>query len=412
MKNLRESEKLFSRLYLPVLLALLAFGSAWAQNPGTGWYGHVGAEIDSLLESSMFETSQVGMCIYDLTADSLIYSHDDRQTMRPASTQKLITAITALDVMGDRHKFETFVGYTGDINERTLDGDLYIKGGFDPLLSDSDVSYIARSIKEHGIDTIRGSILFDRSFKDNSEMGEGWCWDDDNPSLLPITVNGKNLFYECLSEALIKNGVSADARTGFSICPDTAVMVVKTSHSLFDVLHKMMKESDNFHAEAVFYSIASTRNSRWASAKDAVSVIDSLIAVTGHRRSEYRIADGSGLSLYNYTTARIETDLLRYAYSKKDIFEILYLTLPVAGKDGTLKARMRDNKFAMGNVRAKTGSVSCVSSLAGFCRAHNGHDIAFTIINQGVIRTRKARDFQDKVCAILCAPVTDDNVTK
>lgn len=49
-------------------------------------------------------------------------------------------------------------------------------------------------------------------------------------------------------------------------------------------------------------------------------------------------------------------------------------------------------------VRAKTGSVSGISSLAGYARAANGHLLAFVIINQNVLRLREARAFQDKVC--------------
>ena len=51
--------------------------------------------IDRLLEADMFQTSQVGLMVYDLTADSVIYRHNERQMMRPASTMKLLTAIAA-----------------------------------------------------------------------------------------------------------------------------------------------------------------------------------------------------------------------------------------------------------------------------------------------------------------------------
>jgi D-alanyl-D-alanine carboxypeptidase/D-alanyl-D-alanine-endopeptidase (penicillin-binding protein 4) len=57
---------------------------------------------------------------------------------------------------------------------------------------------------------------------------------------------------------------------------------------------------------------------------------------------------------------------------------------------------------AQRNVRAKTGSVKGVSSLAGYAKASNGHQLAFVIINQNVMKLRLARDFQDKICAILC----------
>jgi D-alanyl-D-alanine carboxypeptidase/D-alanyl-D-alanine-endopeptidase (penicillin-binding protein 4) len=53
-------------------------------------------------------------------------------------------------------------------------------------------------------------------------------------------------------------------------------------------------------------------------------------------------------------------------------------------------------------VRAKTGSVTGVSSLAGYAKASNGHQLAFVIINQNVMKLRQARTFQDRICQVLC----------
>ena len=60
--------------------------------------------------------------------------------------------------------------------------------------------------------------------------------------------------------------------------------------------------------------------------------------------------------------------------------------------------------FTRGNVFAKTGTVTGVSSLAGYCTAANGHRLAFSIINQGVMHASNARRFQDRVCTLLCQP--------
>ena len=54
------------------------------------------------------------------------------------------------------------------------------------------------------------------------------------------------------------------------------------------------------------------------------------------------------------------------------------------------------------NVRAKTGSVSAVASLAGYAQASNDHMLAFCIINQGLVKLKSGRDFQDAVCEVLC----------
>ena len=76
-------------------------------------------------------------------------------------------------------------------------------------------------------------------------------------------------------------------------------------------------------------------------------------------------------------------------------------SLPVAGVDGTLKSRMQKT-LAQGNVRAKTGTLTGISSLAGYCTAPNGHELAFAIINQGILDKTSGKAFQDRVCQVLC----------
>ena len=121
----------------------------------------------------------------------------------------------------------------------------------------------------------------------------------------------------------------------------------------------------------------------------------------------YTIAYGSGLSLYNYASPELLVTLLNYAQSRPEIFQHLYPSLPIAGVDGTLEKRMVETPAA-GNVHAKTGTVSGISSLSGYLTAANGHLLSFCIINQGVPRVGMGRSFQDQVCCLLCS-VTPDN---
>ena len=121
----------------------------------------------------------------------------------------------------------------------------------------------------------------------------------------------------------------------------------------------------------------------------------------GLNSSYYKLADGSGLSLYNYLSAECLLRLLRYAYQHKPIYEHLLPALPIAGVDGTLKKRMKDTN-AESNVQAKTGTLTGIISLAGYCTASNSHRLAFAIINQGALKAKEARNYQGKICDILC----------
>ena len=368
------------------------------------WPNTVQVAIDNLLKSKMFETSQVGIMVWDLEADSCIYRFRERQLMRPASTMKVITAITALDKLGGSYQFKTTLKYTGVVEDGVLKGDIYCVGGMDPRFNTDDMTAFVSSLKDMGVDSIQGAIYADRSMKDADLLGEGWCWDDDNPVLSPLVFGRKDNFMDRFLSKLKDAGIVYEG-SGFMVkrCPASAFTICTRFHTMDQVLHKMMKESDNLYAESMYYQVAASTGNRPASAKSARNVERQLIRKVGLDPARYRLADGSGLSLYNYVSAELETKLLRYAYQDENILPHLKQSLPIAGVDGTLKKRMRTG-FAHANVKAKTGTVTGVISLAGYCKAANGHDLCFSIINNGIMHSNNARNFADKVCEILCRP--------
>lgn len=367
------------------------------------WPQSVQRHLDQLLKSSMFQTSQVGLMVYDLDADSAIYRYNERQSMRPASTMKVITAIAAIDKLGGSYQFKTDLCYTGRVDSCTLTGDVYCVGGFDPRFNSDDMNAFVEGIKKMGVDTIRGHLYADKSMKDANTLGEGWCWDDDNPVLTPLPFGRKDKFMDRFVKELRDGGIIVDAFTAVARKPEGAYCIVTRFHTIDQILMRMLKQSDNLYAESMFYQIASSTGNRPATARSARAVINRLIQKIGLDPARYKIADGSGLSLYNYVSAELEVMMLRYAFRNDNIYLHLQTALPVAGVDGTLERRMK-GPFTRGNVRAKTGTVAGIQSLAGYCTASNGHRLAFCIINQGVMHGRNGRAFQDRVCEVLCAP--------
>ena len=365
------------------------------------WPVNVQARLDSLITDPLLERSQLGLMVYDLSADSVLYSYGGRQTLRPASTMKLLTSVTALDLLGSDYAYRTYLYYKGTIAGGVLTGDVWLVGGMDPLFDDQDMRIMAQTLQRIGVDSISGRIVRDVSFKEEALLGEGWCWDDDNPVLSPLLVSRKDDFADRFKEELEKCGVAVNAPITTDRLPKGVLLVYSRSHSLRDVLEPMMKESDNLYAESMFFQIAASVGKRPAEAVHARQLIKQVLSKAGVTGVPYRIADGSGLSLYNYVTPELMVRLLRYAYLKRDVMAELYPALPVAGVDGTLKKRMKGGA-AEGNVHAKTGTLSGISSLAGYCRAANQHLLAFCIINQGIMKNAEGRDFQDKVCEQLC----------
>lgn len=367
------------------------------------WPQNAQARIDKLLTHDMFETSQLGMMVYDLTADSVIYAHNERQLMRPASTMKVVTAITALDKLGGSYQFKTALYYTGTIQNRTLMGDLYCVGGFDPKFGRDDMRAFTGCMKSLGVDTIRGNLYADKSMKDLDVLGEGWCWDDDNPVLSPLVYRRKDHFMTEFEKELREAGIQVEAFSSVAKCPAEAIRICERTHSIDQILLPMMKKSDNLYAEALFYQLVPRENGRTVTAKEVRAVVRRLINKVGLDASRYKIADGSGLSLYNYISVELLVKLLKYGYQHQHIYHHLLPSMPTAGVDGTLKKRLRDT-HTRGKVWAKTGTVTGVTSLAGYCEASNGHLLCFAIINQGVMYGKNGRAFQDRVCHALCLP--------
>lgn len=172
-------------------------------------------------------------------------------------------------------------------------------------------------------------------------------------------------------------------------------------HTIAEIMDPLLKKSDNIYAECLFHRLASMGACRKTARHQAAAVVDSLISRLGLIPEDYLIADGSGLSLYNYVTPELLVTLLNHAYRTESIRQTLWPCLPIAGVDGTLTCRMKGT-IAQGNVRAKTGTVEGVSSLSGYLTAANGHLFSFSIINQGVAKTKHGQNFQDAVCLLLC----------
>lgn len=211
-------------------------------------------------------------------------------------------------------------------------------------------------------------------------------------------------FFHTFVRRLQERGIGASA-CAFADCPvetDSVSTLYALRRPLKEVLERALKKSDNLCAESMFYHVAARRAMhRRVTADDGTEAVNAFMrSALGFNPEHYRIADGSGVSLYNYISPRLMLEYLKYAYYHREVFLPLYEALPIAGVDGTLQHRMKQ-PAVRGSVRAKTGSVTGVSSLAGYVKAANGHQLAFVIINQNVLKLGRARAFQDKVCAEL-----------
>jgi D-alanyl-D-alanine carboxypeptidase/D-alanyl-D-alanine-endopeptidase (penicillin-binding protein 4) len=158
------------------------------------WGEEMKMRLDGIARECDSNPYYTGLYVYDLTADSSVYEYNINKQMRPASSMKVVTAISALSLLGPNHEFRTSAYIDGSVDaDGFLNGDIYVVGGFDPAFTDSDLDGLASYIQSMGISGIRGKVYGDVSYKDSLYWGSGWCWDDApstyEPYLSPLLFN-------------------------------------------------------------------------------------------------------------------------------------------------------------------------------------------------------------------------------
>ncbi len=168
-------------------------------------------------------------------------------------------------------------------------------------------------------------------------------------------------------------------------------------HLLDTAVTFMNKVSDNLSAEALLKVVAAQTYHVPGSADLGAHAARELLSRWGCDTTRIAIADGSGLSRYNLTSASTVVLLLQRMARDTANFRTFYHSLPVAGVDGTIGRRMKGTP-AEGNLRAKTGSLSGVSALSGYVRSAKGDMITFSILTQNFPDNARAyRLVQDRI---------------
>ena len=190
-----------------------------------------------------------------------------------------------------------------------------------------------------------------------------------------IEVNGAAVDIDTIAAPLRPDEDDQSA----SQVPDSTdhVLVSHVSPPLSEMAMVLMKMSQNLYAETLLKTVgAGSAPGTTEAGREAVRAVLTSWGIAPH---EYIIADGSGLSRYNYVTAEVLVKILRRMHSDDRHAAAFEATLPIAGRDGTLINRMKGT-LAEGNVRAKTGSMSNVRALAGYVTTRDDELLAFSII--------------------------------
>lgn len=341
---------------------------------------------------------------------------------------KLLTTITALSRPEADEPFRTEVWYQGTIERDTLQGNMYVIGGYDPEFDEEALDSLVAAVARFPFSVIKGKVYGDVSMKDSLYWGSGWLWDDTpysfQPYLSPLMlnkgvvkvtatpgergdsarlectpassyytltnktqsrtpsagrfrvsrdwlVNGNNItvtgnvdarragtvnifssqdfFMHTFMERLQARGIrcipAAEAESPENEVAESeafetgkpsstassylfgefrqdslSVRMASYETSVQDVVKQIMKESDNLNAEAMLCRLGvQSSGKKRVSAEDGLSAIRMLIKEMGYNPDRYNLADGCGLSNYNYISPELLVSFLRYAYSRTDV---------------------------------------------------------------------------------------------
>ena len=349
----------------------------------------------------------------DLTSGKLLYAHNLRLPLIPASNEKLAVTYASLLALGPSYRFSTDVLGEGELDGAVWRGDVVLKGYGDPTLSTLDLLSLASQLRSQGIRRVSGHVVGDESYFDTRRTGPGWksyFFLNESPALSALVVDrGRYRGYltrqpalaAALSfrAALLRAGITVAGRAMTATAdPEAVPLATIESVPLQLILRFMDHESDNFTAEMLLKQLGAGLGLHGTTAAGA-SIVHELLTEQEIPTSGVRIVDGSGLSRLDRLTTQAVVAMLRSSWLDQDLREILISSLPVAGRSGTLDSRMRGTAAA-GRVRAKTGTLNEASALSGYVRRR----YAFSVIQNGSpLSIYWARRAQDRFATVLAA---------
>ena len=374
-----------------------------------------------------FAGSGSGAYVVNLTDGTREFAWRGGRQRILASNTKLFTTAAALARFGVEGTLGTEVLGTGELEEEGVwRGDLYLRGGGDPTFGSrrfatrsygggATVEELAALLADAGIERVTGRIRGDESRHDSLRGGpdSGYgvsIWVGPLSALSynrgladegghAFQLNPPSFAAARLDAALERRGVRVRLKPASGAAPgDAEVLASVDSPPMQSLVRMTNKPSDNFFAELLAKDLAMQVRGRGTTAAGA------RLAAGFARRlgAPARLVDGSGLARGNRASPYRVVRLLE-AMAGRDEFDAFYASLPVAGVDGTLYDRMRSGP-ARRRCRAKTGTLSNVSALSGYCTSRSGDLYAFSFLMNGVYPTG-ARRLQDNMAqAIAAAP--------
>jgi D-alanyl-D-alanine carboxypeptidase/D-alanyl-D-alanine-endopeptidase (penicillin-binding protein 4) len=384
----------------------------------------------------------VGIEVADAQTGRVLYQDNASALATPASTTKLMTAVATLAVLGPDARFTTAV--------RQQKGTIVLVGGGDPTLAvnqypSSDyprpatlaalAASAARALRAQGRDSVR--LDYDASLYRGPGLAPGWTdgdvstgnvtpivaleadqgrltpggalQDSDDPvNYSARTMDPVGMTLAAFASLLERDGISVSGSPApAAVSASSTLLASVTSPTVAAIAEQMLLESNNVIAEnlARHVAIALGMPATFSGAADAVMTEARRLGVT----TPIHLVDGSGLSPDDGIAPETLVRALALAAGRPQL-RAAVTGLPVAGFVGTLSPGDSDfggigglaNGSARGVVRAKTGNLSTVATLAGLAYDRSGRLLIFAIMAPqvpGAGRLQNAADAIDSAAA-------------
>ena len=387
----------------------------------------VKAALDPLVQSKALGT-EVHVAVLDPANNQVLYAENADVPITPASTTKILTAVTALAARGPAYRISTRV------MAGSSPGEVVLVGGGDPTLAiDSRSIYpgvarldqLAAQVKKSLGGTRPTKVLIDTTLFDGPETGLGWDGDvipsGQVSRIQSLMVNGGRLkpVHNESGDPRSSNPALSAGKAFAKLLgvPSTEVehgeasksakqLGVVQSPPMVQITDWMLQESDNTIAELVGRQVALAAG-KTADFDNTSAAMIQKIKDLGLPSDEGDLYDASGLSRHDGISPVLLTQTLALAASgQQPALTGLFDGLPVAGWSGTLASRFlkpSDNQIGQGIVRAKTGSLSGVNTMSGDLVTKDGRLLVFAIMAKGGSNSSEAKQALDTVPARLVA---------
>jgi serine-type D-Ala-D-Ala carboxypeptidase/endopeptidase (penicillin-binding protein 4) len=363
-----------------------------------------------------------GLEVVDTETGEVVCAAGAEKMLPLASNTKLFTTATALSKLGPGATIPTKVLTDGTIDSNgVLHGSLYLRGGGDPALGTpafydsylaglgTNIFALVPQLKRAGIKQVTGRLYGDDTIFDRKrgvadsnyatsvyigplsglDFNSGFAG---NTSSSHFSSDPAKLATQTLANSMRHSGIRVSPTVALGKTPaDAKSVAVVRSPTVSDIVNTTDVYSDNFFAEMLEKLLGARFGSAGTTAA-GTQVVEEYAQSMG---SDIQQIDGSGLTRSNLASPDDVVKLL-LGVQRSAIGEEFIQDLALSGKEGTTAGRMRGTA-AYGRCRLKTGTLTGVSNLSGYCFNTSGKIMAFSTLMGSVGSTETAHYYQDKI---------------